>query len=173
HDGVGGTQLVGYVVADSAEDAERLRESLRESLKRHLPDYMVPAHLMLLERMPLTVNGKLDRQALPQPDASLSQQAYRAPGSELEQRIAAIWSEILGVERVGLDDNFFELGGHSLLRLMLKERIGDTCQATLSISQLMTHASVAEQAACIEGQARESLLVPLNGRREGSPLFMF
>ncbi|MBI7083671.1 amino acid adenylation domain-containing protein, partial [Pseudomonas aeruginosa] len=91
HDGVGGTQLVGYVVADSAEDAERLRESLRESLKRHLPDYMVPAHLMLLERMPLTVNGKLDRQALPQPDASLSQQAYRAPGSELEQRIAAIW----------------------------------------------------------------------------------
>ena len=173
HDGVGGTQLVGYVVADSAEDAERLRESLRESLKRHLPDYMVPAHLMLLERMPLTVNGKLDRQALPQPDASLSQQAYRAPGSELEQRIAAIWSEILGVERVGLDDNFFELGGHSLLLLMLKERIGDTCQATLSISQLMTHASVAEQAACIEGQARESLLVPLNGRREGSPLFMF
>ncbi|MCS7828846.1 non-ribosomal peptide synthetase, partial [Pseudomonas aeruginosa] len=111
HDGVGGTQLVGYVVADSAEDAERLRESLRESLKRHLPDYMVPAHLMLLERMPLTVNGKLDRQALPQPDASLSQQAYRAPGSELEQRIAAIWAEILGVERVGLDDNFFELGG--------------------------------------------------------------
>ncbi|EOD8939236.1 amino acid adenylation domain-containing protein, partial [Pseudomonas aeruginosa] len=102
HDGVGGTQLVGYVVADSAEDAERLRESLRESLKRHLPDYMVPAHLMLLERMPLTVNGKLDRQALPQPDASLSQQAYRAPGSELEQRIAAIWAEILGVERVGL-----------------------------------------------------------------------
>ncbi|MFG4011219.1 amino acid adenylation domain-containing protein, partial [Pseudomonas aeruginosa] len=93
HDGVGGTQLVGYVVADSAEDAERLRESLRESLKRHLPDYMVPAHLMLLERMPLTVNGKLDRQALPQPDASLSQQAYRAPGSELEQRIAAIWAE--------------------------------------------------------------------------------
>ncbi|MGU0616473.1 amino acid adenylation domain-containing protein [Pseudomonas aeruginosa] len=173
HDGVGGTQLVGYVVADSAEDAERLRESLRESLKRHLPDYMVPAHLMLLERMPLTVNGKLDRQALPQPDASLSQQAYRAPGSELEQRIAAIWAEILGVERVGLDDNFFELGGHSLLLLMLKERIGDTCQATLSISQLMTHASVAEQAACIEGQACESLLVPLNGRREGSPLFMF
>ncbi|WP_329032712.1 pyoverdine non-ribosomal peptide synthetase PvdD [Pseudomonas aeruginosa] len=173
HDGVGGTQLVGYVVADSAEDAERLRESLRESLKRHLPDYMVPAHLMLLERMPLTVNGKLDRQALPQPDASLSQQAYRAPGSELEQRIAAIWAEILGVERVGLDDNFFELGGHSLLLLMLKERIGDTCQATLSISQLMTHASVAEQAACIEGQARESLLVPLNGKREGSPLFMF
>ncbi|MGE1983015.1 pyoverdine non-ribosomal peptide synthetase PvdD [Pseudomonas aeruginosa] len=173
HDGVGGTQLAGYVVADSAEDAERLRESLRESLKRQLPDYMVPAHLMLLERMPLTVNGKLDRQALPQPDASLSQQAYRAPGSELEQRIAAIWAEILGVERVGLDDNFFELGGHSLLLLMLKERIGDTCQATLSISQLMTHASVAEQAACIEGQARESLLVPLNGRREGSPLFMF
>ncbi len=173
HDGVGGTQLAGYVVADSAEDAERLRESLRESLKRQLPDYMVPAHLMLLERMPLTVNGKLDRQALPQPDARLSQQAYRAPGSELEQRIAAIWAEILGVERVGLDDNFFELGGHSLLLLMLKERIGDTCQATLSISQLMTHASVAEQAACIEGQARESLLVPLNGRREGSPLFMF
>ncbi len=67
----------GYVVADSAEDAERLRESLRESLKRHLPDYMVPAHLMLLERMPLTVNGKLDRQALPQPDASYDNPLYQ------------------------------------------------------------------------------------------------
>uniref|UniRef100_UPI0035C0E992 AMP-binding enzyme n=1 Tax=Pseudomonas aeruginosa TaxID=287 RepID=UPI0035C0E992 len=118
HDGVGGTQLVGYVVADSAEDAERLRESLRESLKRYLPDYMVPAHLMLLERMTLTVNGKLDRQALPQPDASLSQQAYRAPGSELEQRIAAIWAEILGVERVGWTTTSSNMGGHSLLLLM-------------------------------------------------------
>ncbi len=172
HDGVGGTQLV-----DTWWRTRRRMPSVcgvaAESLKRHLPDYMVPAHLTPLERMPLTVNGKLDRQALPQPDASLSQQADPAPGSELEQRIAAIWSEILGVERVGLDDNFFELGGHSLLLLMLKERIGDTCQATLSISQLMTHASVAEQAACIEGQARESSPVPLNGRREGSPLFMF
>ncbi|WP_133446144.1 amino acid adenylation domain-containing protein, partial [Pseudomonas aeruginosa] len=128
HDGVGGTQLAGYVVADSAEDAERLRESLRESLKRQLPDYMVPAHLMLLERMPLTVNGKLDRQALPQPDASLSQQAYRAPGSELEQRIAAIWAEILGVERVGLDDNFFELGGQLRDRHPVK---GVVCRALL------------------------------------------
>ncbi|HBP5412408.1 TPA: amino acid adenylation domain-containing protein, partial [Pseudomonas aeruginosa] len=166
HDGVGGTQLVGYVVADSAEDAERLRESLRESLKRHLPDYMVPAHLMLLERMPLTVNGKLDRQALPQPDASLSQQAYRAPGSELEQRIAAIWSEILGVERVGLDDNFFELGGHSLLATRVISRVRQGQQLDASLKALFERPVLEAFAQGLERTTDAVSTIPLADRQQ-------
>ncbi|MEE1910518.1 hypothetical protein V0R49_26435 [Pseudomonas inefficax] len=67
-----------------------------------LPDYMVPAHLLFLAKLPLTANGKLDRRALPQPDASLLQVAYVAPQSELEQQIAAIWADVLKLERVGL-----------------------------------------------------------------------
>ncbi|HHN0629985.1 TPA: pyoverdine non-ribosomal peptide synthetase PvdD, partial [Pseudomonas aeruginosa] len=166
HDGVGGTQLAGYVVADSAEDAERLRESLRESLKRQLPDYMVPAHLMLLERMPLTVNGKLDRQALPQPDASLSQQAYRAPGSELEQRIAAIWAEILGVERVGLDDNFFELGGHSLLATRVISRVRQEQQLDASLKALFERPVLEAFAQGLERTTDAVSTIPLADRQQ-------
>ncbi len=154
------------MVADSAEDAERLRESLRESLKRHLPDYMVPAHLMLLERMPLTVNGKLDRQALPQPDASLSQQAYRAPGSELEQRIAAIWSEILGVERVGLDDNFFELGGHSLLATRVISRVRQEQQLDASLKALFERPVLEAFAQGLERTTDAVSTIPLADRQQ-------
>ncbi|WP_313717909.1 phosphopantetheine-binding protein, partial [Pseudomonas qingdaonensis] len=88
-----------------------------------LPDYMVPAHLMFLEAWPLTGNGKLDRRALPKPDANQLQQAYVAPHSEREQQVAAIWAQVLQVEQVGLTDNFFELGGHSLLVLSVLSRL--------------------------------------------------
>ncbi|MGG7637882.1 condensation domain-containing protein, partial [Pseudomonas sp. ES1] len=121
HNGPLGTQLVGYVVPKGqAEDG--LREVLRARLKETLPDYMVPAHLLQLDALPLTANGKLDRKALPAPDASQAQQAYVAPRSELEQRIAAIWQDVLKVERVGLADNFFELGGDSIISIQVVSR---------------------------------------------------
>ncbi|CAI8969681.1 non-ribosomal peptide synthase/polyketide synthase [Pseudomonas chlororaphis] len=127
--GPSGKQLVGYIVtldptvaADAAAQAT-CRENLRRALKARLPDYMVPAHLMFLEQMPLTPNGKLDRKGLPLPDASLLQQEYVAPESELEQQIAAIWAEVLGLPRVGLNDHFFELGGHSLLATQITSRV--------------------------------------------------
>ena len=109
-----GNQLVAYLVADP-QDADALKRVLREQL----PDYMVPAHLMFLEHMPLNPNGKLDRQALPKPDASQLQQAWVAPVTALEQQVAAVWAKILGVERVGLTDHFFEMGGHSLLAMQV------------------------------------------------------
>ncbi|KFE51148.1 AMP-binding protein, partial [Pseudomonas syringae] len=109
-DTASGQQLVAYVVAD-----ESTRENLRTALKDNLPDYMVPAHLIFLQSLPLTANGKLDRKALPAPDASHQQGEYVAPQTQLEQQIAAIWQDVLKLERVGLTDNFFELGGHSLL----------------------------------------------------------
>ncbi|NMX75563.1 non-ribosomal peptide synthetase [Pseudomonas sp. WS 5532] len=123
-EGQAGKQLVAYVVPATVQlDHTAFRDSLRRALKTRLPDYMVPTHFMFLDQMPLTPNGKLDRKGLPEPDASLMQQHYVAPQTELEQQIAAIWAEILHLPRVGLDDNFFEVGGHSLLAIQITSRV--------------------------------------------------
>ena len=124
-EGPAGKQLVAYVVpadASLANEAE-FRDTLRRALKTRLPDYMVPTYFMFLPQMPLTPNGKLDRKGLPQPDASLLQQAYVAPETELEQQIAAIWADVLRLPQVGLNDNFFEVGGHSLLAIQITSRV--------------------------------------------------
>jgi amino acid adenylation domain-containing protein len=114
-DSPGDKRLVAYLVAEpdaAAPDPVRLRARLSEKL----PEYMLPAAFVPLPALPLTPNGKLDRKALPAPDGQgLAQQAYAAPQGEIEQMIAALWSELLGVERVGRHDNFFDLGGYSLM----------------------------------------------------------
>ena len=115
-----GQQLVAYVVADEAIAS---REALKAALKEQLPDYMIPTHLLFVASLPLTANGKLDRNALPEPSASLAQGEYVAPHSQLEQQIAGIWQDVLKLERVGLTDNFFELGGHSLLVIKVVSRL--------------------------------------------------
>jgi len=119
-DSPSGKQLVAYLVSDEEQGA--LRESLKAHLKAQLPDYMVPAHLIVLDSMPLTANGKLDRRALPQPDLEANRQQYVAPRNELEQTLAAIWCAVLNVQQVGLDDNFFELGGDSILSIQVVSR---------------------------------------------------
>ncbi|RFD27035.1 non-ribosomal peptide synthetase [Pseudomonas sp. GL93] len=119
-DAPSGKQLVAYLVSDAEHAA--LRDALKAHLKAQLPDYMVPAHLIVLQSMPLTANGKLDRRALPEPDPEASRQAYVAPRSELEHSLAAIWCAVLNVEQVGLDDNFFELGGDSILSIQVVSR---------------------------------------------------
>ncbi|WP_130908774.1 non-ribosomal peptide synthase/polyketide synthase, partial [Pseudomonas antarctica] len=115
-----GKQLVAYLVSDA--DHGTLREALKAHLKAQLPDYMVPAHLIVLDSMPLTANGKLDRRALPQPDPEANRQHYVAPRNELEHSLAAIWCAVLNVQQVGLDDNFFELGGDSILSIQVVSR---------------------------------------------------
>jgi len=122
HDGPSGKQLVAYVVPARATDHGALRDDLRRALKTRLPDYMVPTHFMFLAQMPLTPNGKLDRKGLPAPDASLMQQTYVAPETELEQQIAAIWAEVLRLPQVGVNDNFFELGGDSIISIQVVSR---------------------------------------------------
>ncbi|NER61362.1 non-ribosomal peptide synthetase, partial [Pseudomonas sp. MAFF212428] len=127
-EGASGQQLVGYVVPRDSVAPDDLREHLKHALKAHLPDYMIPAQWVWLEQMPLSPNGKLERKALPKPDASQLQREYVAPQSELQQRIADIWQHVLGCEQVGLADSFFELGGHSLLAtqviVRLREQLG-------------------------------------------------
>ncbi|HEX8243503.1 MAG TPA: condensation domain-containing protein, partial [Longimicrobium sp.] len=116
----GEKRLVAYVVGDDAAGAEVLRAHLGE----RLPAYMVPAAYVRLEQLPLTPNGKLDRRALPAPEGdAYARHGYEAPVGEVEEALAEIWSEVLGVERVGRWDNFFEVGGHSLLIVKLIERM--------------------------------------------------
>ena len=166
---VDGKHLVGYLVLQQAGDD--WRERLSAYLASHVPDYMVPAQWVVLEQMPLSPNGKLDRKALPRPQAS--DRDYVAPQTGLEQQLAAVWAQVLEVERVGLHDNFFELGGHSLLVLLLKDRIHKACGVTLAVNQLMLHPTIAGQARCIEGDVGGSLIVRLNSQTQGTPLYLF
>ncbi|NWE25092.1 amino acid adenylation domain-containing protein, partial [Pseudomonas gingeri] len=118
----GDQRLVAYIIAHDGR--KPLAADLRGQLLLTLADYMVPSAFVLLERFPLTTNGKLDRKALPAPDqAALSSRAFVAPQGEVELALARIWAEVLKVERVGRHDNFFELGGHSLLAVKLIERM--------------------------------------------------
>ena len=168
---VEGKHLVGYVVLH--ESTQNWREALRAHLIQHLPDYMVPVHWVELEHMPLSPNGKLDRKALPKLDAAQHNPTYLAPQSELEKQVAGIWSQVLGIEQVGLRDNFFELGGHSLLVLMLKEHIRKATGLNLSVAQLMLNPTVQGQANGLLGNRRSSLIVRLNSQESGTPLFLF
>src|SRR4029079_19456722 len=98
---------------------------LKDHLKKKVPAYMVPSHFLFLEKLPLTRNGKIDRNSLPLPDANRSKQeeVYVAPHDDLERRLTRIWEKLLGVEPIGIRDNFFELGGHSLLAVRLVSEI--------------------------------------------------
>ncbi|WP_175653605.1 non-ribosomal peptide synthetase [Pseudomonas sp. Marseille-P9899] len=146
-DGPQGKQLAAYLVARGEVDADALREDLKTALKASLPDYMVPTHFVLLAAMPLTPNGKLDRKALPKPDTTQAQTAYVAPVTELEQQLAAIWAEVLKIERVGLNDSFFELGGHSLLAAQMIARIKKQLSVSLPLRTLFEKPLLSELAA--------------------------
>jgi len=173
-EGVSGKQLLGYVLANADTQTDGLCERLREQLKASLPDYMVPAHLMLLERMPLTPNGKLDRKALPNPDAE-QRQDYLAPRTELEKALAKIWQEVLKIERVGLTDNFFELGGDSILSLQVvaRSRVLKAQGLSLKLRDLMQKPSIAELVASVQGSAEKaSGLLAMNAEvKSVAPLF--
>ncbi|RMR60526.1 non-ribosomal peptide synthetase [Pseudomonas cichorii] len=147
----GSTQLVAYLVPETAatSDAEHvaLRQNIKSQLQASLPDYMVPTHLLLLPNLPLTPSGKLDRKALPVPDPSQLQATYRAPQTELQVCLAAIWVEVLHVPQVGLDDQFFELGGHSLLAAQVIARIKTQLGVSLPLRTLFEKPVLSDLAA--------------------------
>ncbi|HEU0077456.1 MAG TPA: phosphopantetheine-binding protein, partial [Longimicrobiaceae bacterium] len=120
----GDRRLVAYVVAERDGGAADPVPALRAAVRALLPEYMLPSAFVALESLPLTPNGKVDRQALPAPDAGGAPEAeYVAPRTPVEEVLAGIWAEVLGVERVGVHDNYFDLGGHSLLATQLVARI--------------------------------------------------
>ena len=133
----GERQIVGYVAAETAFDAEALRAHLAE----RLPEYMLPTALVALPALPQLSNGKLDRKALPAPDYAPA--SLREPRDERERILCALFAEVLGVERVGIDDSFFDLGGHSLLAIRLIGLIRARLQVELPIRALFEQRSVA------------------------------
>ncbi|MFL5351286.1 amino acid adenylation domain-containing protein, partial [Archangium sp.] len=130
----GDPRLVAYLTS-SGQQAPTPAE-LRTFLKQHLPEYMVPSAFMVLEQLPLTPNGKVNRKALPAPEAPTDSAAYIAPRTPTEEKLAALWAEVLSVPRVGAEDNFFELGGHSLLAMRALSRLRATLQVELSVRAL-------------------------------------
>lgn len=129
-DAKGNKKLCAYVTCRGAFD----KQALRDQLKNKLPEYMLPGAIVALEAFPLTPNGKADRRQLPEPDAAqLTGTAYTAPRSDNEKRLATIWQEVLGVERVGMHDNFFDLGGHSLLATRVLSAVQREFAVSISI----------------------------------------
>ncbi|MFI6688244.1 amino acid adenylation domain-containing protein [Streptomyces sp. NPDC050485] len=132
-------QLVGYVVP--AEDGTDVDEVTAFAAQR-LPGHLVPAALVVLDQLPLTPGGQLDRSALPEPGPAGP--PYRAPRSEQEESLCALFAEVLGVERVGIDDDFFELGGNSLTATRLTSRIRKTLGVSVTIRAIFQHRNIAE-----------------------------
>ncbi|OFA51558.1 hypothetical protein BEN35_13405 [Streptomyces fradiae] len=139
----GDKQLVAYVVGDAAEDEDNA--GLRDLVAGRLPGYMVPSAFVALDALPLTASGKLDRRALPAPAAASGGEG-RAPRTAREHRLAEIFRDLLGVERVTIDDNFFDLGGHSLLATRLLSRIRTTEDSELSVRAVFENPTIARLA---------------------------
>ena len=145
----GKRRLVAYVTPRDGRELQAAE--LRSALQTRLPDYMIPGAFVVLDELPLTAHGKLDRTALPAPDAErrAAERGRRAPENEAEKALAAIWQQVLGVERVGIDDNFFELGGDSILSIQVVARAN---QRGLRITprDLFDHQTIATLAAVAE-----------------------
>ncbi|MBF6079684.1 non-ribosomal peptide synthetase, partial [Nocardia beijingensis] len=153
-----GTHLIAYITlhpthqdpntADNGEHAateriDALTAQVRRYVAGRLPDYMVPATVMVIDAMPLTSNGKIDRKALPAPEFT-SATRYRAPRDEREQALAGLYAEILDLTRVGIDDSFFDLGGHSLLATRLTSRIRAVLDVEVPIRAIFEAPTIAE-----------------------------
>jgi acyl-coenzyme A synthetase/AMP-(fatty) acid ligase/acyl carrier protein len=166
-DGGSEKRLVGYIVPD--QQPGPTTSELHSFLKEKLPAYMLPSAFVMLDVLPLTQNGKLDRRALPVPETSRPALAssYRAPSTELERRIAEIWQDVLRVERIGMRDNFFELGGHSLLLVQLHGRLNETLEQQVSIIELFRYPTIASLVAHL-GQDQDKKSVATSNRRRAA-----
>ncbi|MBA2350592.1 MAG: hypothetical protein H0V78_02040 [Burkholderiales bacterium] len=146
---------------------------MRDFLQHRLPDYMLPSAFVMLDALPLTANGKLDRKALPAPEYQ-SQESFVAPRTPLEDKLAGIFTEVLKIDRVGIHDNFFELGGHSLLVMRLIAEIESALGQRFSVATVFQSPTIARIGALVQtGEATDQweMLVPINPGGDTPPLF--
>lgn len=148
----GDKRLIAYLVAATPEGSTLNTSELRSFLKERVPEYLLPSAFVFLEQLPLTPNGKVDKKALPAPDIERPEleNVFVAPESPTEQRLALIWTELLGINRAGLYDNYFELGGDSLLATQLASQIRKIFEVELPLADLFQHPILAELSAIIE-----------------------
>ncbi|MGB7604816.1 MAG: amino acid adenylation domain-containing protein [Lutisporaceae bacterium] len=144
--------ICAYVVSE--KDINEL--NLKGYLKETLPEYMVPAYFVQLDKLPLTSNGKLDRRALPEPNLDYTLNEYEAPRNEIEEKLSKIWSEVLGIEKVGINDNFFDLGGHSLKATALISKIHKELNKEIPLKELFKSPTIKAISKFIES-AEENL----------------
>lgn len=167
-DSMGSKRLVAYIVPEGVYN----KPGILAHLKEQLPEYLIPTLMVELKHLPVTANGKVDRKALPDPDAGqLLENQYVAPRTDMEKMLAEIWQKLLKVERVGIHDNFFELGGHSLLAIKLVHQIQKN-KFTLSINNLFIYPTIASLAKIIYQENKDEpvfntkYLIPI---KNGSP----
>ncbi|WP_143825693.1 non-ribosomal peptide synthase/polyketide synthase [Nannocystis exedens] len=145
----GSSRLVAYVVA---KDGALAAGSLREHLRSYLPDYMLPSAFVFLDALPLSANGKVDRKALPSPEATRgADETFTAPRTEVERTLVAIWEELLEVRPIGIDDDFFALGGHSLLAVRVAAAVKTRLGLGLTLATLLQRPTIAALAAWLDG----------------------
>jgi acyl carrier protein len=139
-------------------------EELRAHLRRKLPEAMVPSAFVLLDALPVTRNGKVDRRALPDPESLQPEQRADLvpPRNEAEAIIVRIWREVLQRERIGVHDNFFDLGGHSLLLLQVHTRLGECFDRPISMLDLFQHPTVSALAGFLAGEQQEDPLAGID-----------
>ena len=172
-EGAAGKYLVGYVVpAVSGLDSQAIRAFLKE----RLPEYMLPSHFVFLETLPLLSNGKVNRNALPVPAqwSPATGQQYSAPTDGVEQRLVAIWEELLGMHPIGVDHDFFDLGGHSLLALELLSGIKHRFEVELPLATLFYAPTIRTLATLIrdsETRAVDSPIVPIQTNGAKPPIY--
>jgi len=137
-----GKHLVAYIVSN--QEHTPTIEELHRFLKEKLPKYMVPSAFVMVETLPLTSNGKVDRRALPKPDAGYFQQedVHIMPRTEIEQTIATVWQEVLNLDKVGIHNNFFDLGGHSLLVIRVVKQLNECFQYDLSVLNIFMYPTI-------------------------------
>jgi len=170
----GDRRLVAYVVP--AGDTPPSVSELRGYLKASLPDYMIPVSYVMLDELPLSANGKVDRLALPQPEESRPEieTEYVPPGTDIEQQLAGIWAAVLGIERVGVHDNFFELGGYSLLATEVAFRIRQVVGTSLPVATLFNAPTISQLAQLLEcdgGIEEANCVVPLHAKGDELAVF--
>ncbi len=166
--------IAGYVVPAKNIESADLENVIKKKLALNLPEYMIPAAIMIIDEMPVNVNGKIDRKKLPKIEIERTGIGieYVEPRNEVEKKLVDVWKDLLALDKIGVKDNFFELGGHSLIVTQMISRIRDAFEMELPVRTIFENPTIEELALAIRNYSKTSELPPLvrTGRNEPIPL---
>jgi len=164
--------LCAYIVKSKHFENEITTADLRDYLAHHIPGYMIPSHFIMIDRLPLNRSGKIDRKSLPEPTFSTGHTDYTPPGSLVEEKLTALWEEVLGVKPIGVTDNFFTLGGHSLKAMILISRISKEWGVEFPLKKVFESPYIRDFARYIQQEAQTSTSMEIEAveKKEYYPL---